>query len=230
MKIAPRGAQTHVEGHQPPHAGGDRRHGGRPHAGVGDDHDVAGQALPLGVEQHLEVGAPDLLFAFDQHLDIDGHGSRPMTAEQAPDRLEVAEHLSLVVTGPPAEHPAGPHGGLERRRVPLVERVDRLDVVVAVDQGGDRAVGVEPVAVHRRLPGGGQDLDVLQPGGGHPLGAPLGGDGDIVVVQGLRPDGRDPHPARQPVEHRGPFGSEEVAQERARGWAPGWAPPVEHGT
>jgi hypothetical protein len=226
VEIPAGGAQAHVEGHEPPHPGRDRRHGGRPHAGVGDDHHVAGQPFPLGIEQRLEVGAPDLLLSLHQDFHVDRHRSGPGSAEEAPDRLEVAEHLALVVAGSPAEHAAGPHGGLERRRVPLVERIDRLDVVMAVDQGREGAVGVEPVAVHGGLAGGGQDLDVLESGGGHPLGAPLGRGGDVAVVDGLRADGRDPHPAGQRLEHLGPFGGEEVAQERARAWAP----PVEHGT
>jgi hypothetical protein len=76
------------------------------------------------------------------------------------------------------------------------------------------------------MPGGRQHLDVFESGGRHPLGAPLGRDGDVAVVDGLRPDGRNPHPTGQCVEHVGPLGGEEIAQERAGGGAP----PIEHGT
>jgi hypothetical protein len=45
------------------------------------------------------------------------------------------------------------HLGLERRRPPLVERVDRLDIVVAVDEGrGQRRIH-EPLGVDRRVAG-----------------------------------------------------------------------------
>src|SRR4051812_35481241 len=102
----------------------------------------------------------------------------------------MAEDLALVVTGAAAEQTPAPHRGLERCRVPLVERVDGLYVVVAVDQRGERAptpaaVGVQPVAVDGGMAGSGQNLDVLQPGTGHPLGTPLGRGGDVPVVSGV---------------------------------------------
>ena len=160
--------------------------------------------------------ATGLLLPFHEHLHVDRERSGALPAEEPPDRLQVAEHLTLVVAGAAAEHPPRPHGGLERRRVPLVDRVDRLDVVVAVDQGGEGAVGVEPVAVDGRMASGGQDVDVLEAGRRHPLGAPLGRDGDVAVVDGLRADGRDPHPVGHGVEHRPVLGGEEVAEERRR--------------
>ena len=174
VQVAPGGADVDVEGHQPPHAGRDRRHVGRPHAGVGDDHHGAGQAGPLRLQQRLEVGAADLLLALDDDLHVDRHLAGAVPAEEAADGLEVAEDLALVVAGAPAEQPAGPQGGLEGRGGPLVQRVDGLDVVVAVDQRRRGAVGVEPVAVDGRVPLCGQDLDVLEAGRGHALGAPLG--------------------------------------------------------
>jgi hypothetical protein len=113
--------------------------------------------------------------------------------------------------------PPRPQGGFERRRGPLVERVDGLHVVVAVDQGRRRVgAGLEPLAVDGRVPLRRQDLDVVEAGGDHPLGAPLGRDVDVAVVARLGADRRDPDPAGQRVEHGVALGGEEVAEDRGR--------------
>ena len=66
-------------------------------------------------------------------------GGRRFGVERRLVGLEQAEDLALVVGGAARVEPAVAHGGLERRPDPLVERVGRLDVVVAVDQQGGPA-------------------------------------------------------------------------------------------
>ena len=60
--------------------------------------------------------------------------------------------LALVVGRAPGEHPVADDDRLERRRVPELERVDGLDVVVAVDD--DRRGVRRRGASRRRRPGG----------------------------------------------------------------------------
>ena len=60
--------------------------------------------------------------------------------------------LALVVRGAARQHAAVLDDRLERRRRPEVERIDRLDVVVAVDDHRRGVRGMQPVA--RRRPGG----------------------------------------------------------------------------
>ena len=62
--------------------------------------------------------------------------------------------VALVVGRATAVDAAVLDGRLERRRVPQVERIDRLDVVVGVDEDRRRAFGMQPVGVDDRMAAG----------------------------------------------------------------------------
>ena len=51
---------------------------------------------------------------------------------------------------------------IERRPMPQVERINRLDVVVRVDEHRRRALGVEPVGINDGVPAGWRRLHVLE--------------------------------------------------------------------
>ena len=82
----------------------------------------------------------------------------------------------------------GSNGG----EVHSVERVDRLHVVVAVDEDRRRALGMEPVAVDDRVAGGLADLDVLDARRPQRVGEPLGRGAAVRGVGRDRGDARDP--------------------------------------
>ena len=107
------------------------------------------------------------------------------------DRLEVHEDLALVVGGAARVDLAVADRRLERRRLPQLERIDRLHVVVAVEQDRRRALGAEPVAVDdgiaRRL----DQPDVLQADAAHLVGGPLGAAPDVGRVLRQRADAGD---------------------------------------
>jgi hypothetical protein len=104
--------------------------------------------------------------------------------------------LTLVVRGAAGEHPTVDHGRLERRRVPELDRIDRLDVVVAVDEGGRGVRGVEPVAVDDRVAAGRGDLDVLEADPAQVVSDPLGGAAAVLAVLGQAGDAGDPQERR----------------------------------
>jgi hypothetical protein len=163
------------------------------------------------LQQRLEVGAADLLLALDDELQVDRQ--RALALQQAPHRLDLVEHLALVVDGAPGARLALDDDRLERRRVPQLERVDRLHVVVAVDEDRRRAgAGVQPVAVHGGGPGRLQDLDVLEPGGGHQPGAELGRAADVARVVGMSGDRGDAQPVEEDLDDAVALGLDEVAQ------------------
>src|SRR5690606_23618652 len=90
------------------------------------------------------------------------------------DAAYVKEELTLVVDGAARVHAPVAHVRLERRRRPQVERLRRLDVVVAVDENGRRALtGTAPLADHRGMSA--RILDRrLETGGLHACAQPLG--------------------------------------------------------
>ena len=64
----------------------------------------------------------------------------------------MSEHLPLIVGGSPGVEIPVADGRLERRREPWLERLGRLDIVVAVDQERRLARGTQPFGVDDRMP------------------------------------------------------------------------------
>ena len=80
---------------------------------------------------------------------------------------------------------------LERRPLPQVERVDRLDVVVGIDDDRRRALGVQPVRVDDGCPPVGDTSTCSKPMARESIGDELGGRPHVGVVFGQRADARD---------------------------------------
>ena len=81
--------------------------------------------------------AADLLLALDEELEVDRQAA--VLGQQPPGRFDLVEGLALVVDGAPGQALAVDDHRFEGRRGPLVERIDRLHVVVAVDEHRRRA-------------------------------------------------------------------------------------------
>src|ERR1700722_1137097 len=102
-----------------------------------------------------------LFLTLDNDPYIDRHGAAA-GLKQRFESLYVAEHLPLVVHRPARVEVAVPLRGLKRRRQPLVQRVWRLDVVMAIGQAGRLTGGMQPVSVDQGVTGGFDDPDVLE--------------------------------------------------------------------
>jgi hypothetical protein len=116
-----------------------RRDRGRvavPHAGVADQHVVRFELVLVGFDERHEILGADLLLTFDQEGDVDrqraGHFLPGATG------LDEGHDLALVVLGAARDDDLAAVGvvgddRLERRTVPEIERIDRLHVVMAVE-------------------------------------------------------------------------------------------------
>ena len=107
------------------------------HAGVGDGDDVAGEVGAVGVEERLEGGAADFFFAFEEEGEVEGEVA--VLGEGGGDAGDVGEELAFIVGAAAGVDSAVLDAWFEGRGDPLVERVDWLDVVVAVDEEGGAA-------------------------------------------------------------------------------------------
>ena len=107
------------------------------------------------------------------------------------DRLDVHEDLALVVGRAARVNLAVAHRRLERRRRPEIQRVDRLHVVVAVEEDRRLAWRVEPVAVDHRMARRVDQLHVLHAGAGERVSGPLRGAPHVRGMLGKRADARD---------------------------------------
>src|SRR5580658_1385729 len=98
----------------------------------------------------------------------------------------MGEHLPLVVDRPTSIEVAIPLRGLKRGRKPLVQRVRRLDVVMAIGQTDRLTGGMEPVSTNQGVPGGFNDADVFKANTLQLGCQALGGPADVTFVLGKR--------------------------------------------
>ena len=176
---------------QTPQRGVDRRPLGREVRHVGDEHHVSLGALGLAAQQLEQHAAAVLFLAFDQEAEVDGRVTACL------DRLEQAEHLAFVVGGAAGEHPAVANGRFERRRAPLVERIGRLHVVVAVDEERGRAGHFRAHAPHDRMRFARDELHLAAAEASELAGHPFRRRPAIGVVRG---EGRDRGDAEEGAE------------------------------
>ena len=122
--------------------GGDRRRLRVPHAGIAHQRQVAAQLGGVVAHEAEQVLGAALLLALDHHGDIQ--------RQRAGDRLEGAagldegHGLAFVVAGAAGDDDFAAtierlDARLERRRLPQIERIDRLHVVMAIEQHARRA-------------------------------------------------------------------------------------------
>ena len=137
MQVRLAAAQVDLEVGEAAQAVADRRDAAIEHRRVGDHHDVGLEQVLVALDEVVEVGAADFLFALDQELHV--HRQVAVLLQVRFDRLEVHEHLALVVGRAARVDLAVADRRLERRRGPQVHRVHRLHVVVAVEQDRRRA-------------------------------------------------------------------------------------------
>ena len=106
--------------------------------------------------------------------------------------MPVQGDLALVVGRAAAEQQPILPDRLERRRRPEIQRVDRLHVVMAVEQDGWLAGRFEPVGVDDRVPGCLDHLGILE---AHPfvlLGQVARGAANVIGTLRAARDARDP--------------------------------------
>ncbi len=125
----------------------DRRRLPIPHAGVAHEGQIAFELLGILANEVEQVLGPALLLALDHHRDVErkraGHRLKRAAC------LDEGHGLAFVVAGaagdddfPPAGERLDPR--FERRRLPQFERIDRLHIVVAVEENARRVVRWTP--------------------------------------------------------------------------------------
>ena len=145
--------------------------------------------------------AAGLLFAFEQELHVDRQLAGGL--QQALHGLDLDVDLALVVAGAARENVVAADLRLEGRRFPLVQRIGRLHVVVAVEQDGGLARRAQPFRIDQRIA-----FAFDQLGGGHPRRAQFvqgefGGAPDIGLVFRERADARNAQEGLQPLQKIG---------------------------
>ena len=116
-----------------------RHHRGRrvPHAGVADQRQVELELVRVVLDEAEQVVGAALLLALDHH----GDRQRQLAGHrlEGAARLDEGHHLAFVVAGSARNDDLAAVGQRrdarrERRRLPQIERIDRLHVVMAIEQ------------------------------------------------------------------------------------------------
>ena len=160
------------------------------HVRVADDGQVGLQQVGPAGDELLHRQAAHLLVALEEEAQVE---RQPIgSCQPGLRRLEVHEELALVVARAAGVDPVVLVARLERRSDPLVQRVRRLDVVVAIDEHGGRVrAGVQPVAGDDRVAARLVQLRVVDPDPGQLVGHPLRGAAHVVPAVGIGADRLD---------------------------------------
>jgi hypothetical protein len=157
---------------QPAQRSGHSRRLGVPHGGIADQRQVEFELGGIVAHEFEQIPRAALLLALD-------HGG-DRQRQLAGDRLEGAagldegHRLAFVVAGAARDNDLAAAGQrfdarFERRRLPLVQRIDRLDVIMAIKQHARPGSAVR-FADHHRMALGWADI------GGKTDAAQVGGD------------------------------------------------------
>ena len=120
-------------------------------ANISVSHTTAASAFRRGggFDVLLDVLAAGFLLAFEQELHV--HGQLAGDLQQALHGLDLDEHLPFIVAGAARENVVAADLGVERRRLPFVERIGRLHVVVAIEKERGLAGRAQPFRVDERV-------------------------------------------------------------------------------
>jgi hypothetical protein len=149
MQVAVGAGESHLLVNEPAQR---CRHHGRcriPHARIAHQRQVQLEFLRVVLDEAEQVVGAALLLALDHH----GDGQRQFAGHrhEGATGLDEGHYLAFVVAGPARDDDFAAVGQrrnarCERRCVPEIERIDRLDVVVAVEQDA-RALAVPRAAL-----------------------------------------------------------------------------------
>ncbi len=182
-------SNPHVEVAEPPQRRVERGDPWLLHAAVEDDRRV--RPTLVGSDPVDDRLAADLLLGVEGEANVDRKLPGSCELMRGADEHE---ELGLVVRDPAGEEPTVPLGQLERRRVPEVERVGRLDVEVRVADDRGRSLGARArtdLADDERSASVRRDGVGLSSRLANPSRNPLGCLDDVVRVCGIGAHGRD---------------------------------------
>ncbi len=135
MQIAIGAGQHDLFGGDPAQRDGDGGRRAVPHSGVANERDIGFQLFGVLGEKGRQRRRSRLLLAFEQHGDMT---RRPAELLEGAAGLEKGHELAFVVAGAAGDDLFALRSSLEfrleRRIAPEVQRVDRLDVIMAVEQ------------------------------------------------------------------------------------------------
>src|SRR5712691_10325208 len=119
------------------------------HACIADKDRVTLQAISIGTDVVLNRLAASLFLAFNEHTYVEWQCA--IDRHEGFQCLEYQHGLALVVAGPTAVDVVATDRWLKRGRIPQINRINRLHVVVSINKYRRLAACLEPIAIHERM-------------------------------------------------------------------------------
>ena len=129
--------------------------------GVADDRGIGLERVRMLLDVRFDVLAAHLFFAFNQKPDV--HRQAAIALHQRFHGFNEDPNLPLVIGGAASINVVSADLGLERRRLPFVDRIGRLDIVMPVQKERGLAGRAQPFGVDQRVA-----LPLNQFGAGNP--------------------------------------------------------------
>ena len=189
MKILRRRSDRQLKPAAPAVPGVNRRKIRTPSCAVGRQDSICGQPVAVCPEDCFERGATCFLLTLKQKADIDRQAA--VDFEKCDQGLERDEQRALVVGGATRIDPAVPDRRLKRGRLPKLNWIRRLDIVVPIDKNCWRARSAKPLGIDRRLAcavGRIKPVDPLEPSLRQPIFKELSGSLHAVSIGWVRAD------------------------------------------
>ncbi len=201
MQISVRAGEQHLRVGETAQAVRDRGLPLAEHGRVRYERHVGGEQVAVLLQERAQVHGSAFLFALDEKIQVD----RQLAAgpEVRFGRLGVDEELPLVVARAPPVEGAVTHGRLEGRRVPQVEGIRRLYVVMPVYEHRGAVVARMVFAGNDRMARRLVDADVAHPHRAQVIGEPRCRRADVVGIGRVRADRRDAQQLLQLVQESG---------------------------
>ena len=168
---------------------GNRRHAFPKHGSVGDHQRVGLQFFLVLLHVIPKAYAAHFLFAFNQHLDVDGQLAVDLLERFK--CLDMNVDLAFVVGGAATKKIAVAHGGFEGRRSPELERFGRLHIIMSVEKDRRLPRRLQRFGIDERMQVRRNDLNRLESGCAQVVGNPASTSLDIRLVFALGADARD---------------------------------------
>src|SRR5579859_3650551 len=161
VQVAVGAGDLHLDIAETPHPDVDRRRVEAEHGRIADQDDVGLEEVRMCAHEFRQVGAADLLFAFDDEFDVGGQG---LCLDHRLEGLYMHIELALVIGGTPGIDLPVFYHGLEGTTMPQIERVCGLDIIMPIHQYGRFTFIDDLLPIHDRVALRGIDLRFVNTG------------------------------------------------------------------
>src|SRR5579883_479506 len=142
------------------------------HVGIANQRYIGSQAFRVRVDISFDRFTSRLLFTFNQHFHV--HWQLSISLKQALQSLDERKHLSFVIRCATRVEIVALDAWLKRWSVPEFQRINRLHIIMPIQQDSGLTRGLQPFAINEWMALGRNDFNGRQAGAAQVIGNELG--------------------------------------------------------